>query len=149
VNIDALPARFASKIAIDPDTGCWNWTASRDREGYGKYGNGTGSWVRAHRFAYEQIREPIPSGLVIDHLCKNKGCVNPAHLEAVTIWENTLRGNNPLARNARATHCPHGHEYTEQNTGRTRQGWRKCKSCLAAKQRAKQARKRLVVVEHV
>lgn len=109
--------RWAEKVRLpeSPD-GCWEWSASRHSSGYGQfYYNGRGNGF-AHRFAYERFVGPIPSGLQIDHLCRNRTCVNPSHLEPVTAKENLRRGMGFSGRNARKTHCPKGHPYDEQNT---------------------------------
>lgn len=88
-----VPARqteeemFFRKCWYDADTGCVEWMASRDGAGYGKFGRSG----RSHRWAYEFEHGPIPAGLVIDHLCENKGCCNPEHLEAVSPGENSRR----------------------------------------------------------
>lgn len=81
-----------------------------------------------HRLTYAAFREPIPDGLVIDHLCKVKNCCNPWHLEAVTQRENVLRGDTIPARHASLTHCPRGHAYDEANT-RVHKGKRYCRAC--------------------
>lgn len=88
-----------------------------------------GSQPLAHRVFYEHHVGPIPLGLTIDHLCKVTRCVNPDHLEPVTQRVNTLRGDGPSAVNARKTHCPHGHEYTPDNTYVRKAGGRICKTC--------------------
>ncbi len=119
--------RFLEKI--DFGSGCWEWTASRLPYGYGSFGLCPKRLVLAHRFAYELMRDPIPEGLQIDHLCRNPGCVNPWHMEPVTARVNTLRGNTLAARHARATHCPQGHPYDEANTRRDSLGRRSCRAC--------------------
>jgi len=107
-----LESRFWAKVQYSP--GCWEWTAHRDRGGYGKFGmDAVVSY--AHRVAYGLLIGPIPEGLVLDHLCRNPPCVNPDHLEPVTIGENVRRGRARV-RNAVKTNCPQGHEYTEENT---------------------------------
>lgn len=123
---DPVP-RFWSKVDLDGPGGCWLWTAGDNGEGYGRFWTGTGS-MQAHRFAYELLVGPIPEGLQIDHLCRVRRCVNPAHLEPVTQRENILRGTSPQAKNATKTHCPKGHPYNEENT-RWHRGSRYCRVC--------------------
>lgn len=88
-----LEERLSSKIAQDPDTQCWEWQGSVSAQGYGIL-NLRGRMRLSHRLIYELVVGPIPSGLVIDHLCSNKLCQNPSHLETVTSAENTRRGSN-------------------------------------------------------
>jgi hypothetical protein len=88
---------------------CWEWTGYKSKVGYGSLTN-KGKVQRAHRFIYEQLVGAIPDGMVLDHLCTNKACVNPDHLEPVTILENTQRFNKTR------THCKNGHEFTLANT---------------------------------
>lgn len=116
-------------------TGCLVWTGPmHSREPYG-YAHFDGRPQLVHRVAYEAWVGPIPDGHVIDHLCENTRCIEPTHLEAVQSGVNVLRGNGWGAKNARKTHCPHGHEYTPENTrvaplslGRTGKV-RFCKAC--------------------
>jgi hypothetical protein len=133
-----LEDRFMSKVVVVED--CWEWVGYRDREGYGKMGGAC-----AHRVSYELFIGPIPDGLTIDHLCRNPGCVKPSHLEAVPIRVNVLRGvNNACAVNARKTHCKHGHEFTTENTYRSKLG-RCCRKCVCDSQRRYQSRKSALV----
>jgi hypothetical protein len=135
--------RFWRKVTIAGGTECWLWSASTSTTGYGQFAVKRGAKkcvVRAHRFAYEITHGPIPAGLVIDHLCNEPLCVNPAHLRAVTNRENVLRGSGPTAQNARKTHCPRGHAYDAGNTHVNPNGQRVCRECLrarAARNRAK------------
>ena len=107
------------------------WQGWRDKEGYGGFSIGAKSAgnARAHRWAYEHYRGPIPDGLTLDHLCKTPSCVNPDHLEAVTSRENLFRANSFQARNLAKTHCPQGHPYDEGNTYVDNDGARQCRAC--------------------
>jgi hypothetical protein len=90
-----LADRFHEKYTPEPNTGCWLWTASLNNGGYGKLSVSRSYWVEAHRVAYELYKGPIPGGKCIDHLCRVRSCVNPDHLEAVTLSENIRRGKGP------------------------------------------------------
>lgn len=121
--------RFWAKVADTSNPSvCWQWIAGGDK-GYGRfYISEAKGRVLAHRWAYEALVGPIPAGLDLDHLCRNPGCVNPAHLEPVTKRVNTLRGLGYAAENARKTTCPDGHvyDYVEPSTGK-----RRCRACTA------------------
>lgn len=96
----------------DPETGCINFIGRTTGNGYGVLrarSGSTGTSVLAHRVAYEDAKGKIDDGMQIDHLCRNRRCVNPDHLESVTCRENLLRGNGWSGRNYRRTHCPKGH----------------------------------------
>lgn len=123
--------RFMEKVDKRPN-GCWVWVAAIKSGGYGGFGVGS-KVVRAHRFAYEHFKGPVPDGLEIDHLCRNRACVNPDHLEAVDRRVNVLRGVSPAAVNAVKTHCVHGHEFTPENTYIEGAGKRKCRTCIDAR----------------
>jgi HNH endonuclease len=119
-----------------PELGpCWVPASDDQQENYGRIWV-DGENVLAHRFAYELEVRPIPDDLVIDHLCRNPPCRNPAHLEPVTQGVNTLRGEGPSAVNALKTHCPKGHPYDEENTYYEPDGkGRQCKTCSRERQR--------------
>ena len=112
---------------------CWIWLGVISDRGWGRL-----TWnrleTRAHRKAYELMVGAIPVGLTLDHLCRTRSCVNPSHLEAVSIGENALRGNGPAAVNKRKTHCVNKHEFTANNT-HYYNGKRSCRRCAAIRQR--------------
>lgn len=128
--------RFFAKVDKNAPNGCWLWTASRFAAGYGQFRYSPQKNGRAHSWSYEHFKGPIPEGLQIDHLCKNKLCVNPDHLEAVTAMVNVHRSNNACAVNARKTHCPQGHAYSLENTYVDPAGRRICRACSTAAKRA-------------
>lgn len=114
---------------------CWEWTASRNEWGYGQFAATFGHSGGAHIYSYQLHHGSYPAGLEIDHLCKNRACVRPDHLEAVTPRVNTLRSNAVSALNARKTHCPKGHPYDEENTRIGNNGGRYCRACAYEYQR--------------
>lgn len=131
-----------SRVAIDTavedrENGCWLWLRALDRDGYGKV---TVDYLtkRAHRVVYELLVGPIPEGLVTDHVCRVRRCVNPAHIELVTRGENTRRGSAPSVSRERLlaeTHCRNGHEFTPENMWVRRGKWRVCKTCASARRK--------------
>lgn len=137
--------RFWSNVVKGAVTDCWPWTGrlNKKEHGYGRI-SVNGKSMQAHVYAYCLLVGPVPKGLELDHLCRNHLCVNPAHLEPVTHRVNSLRGISIQAINARKTHCLRGHEFTPENTARTREGGRKCKACRRAAYRARQEEKRRV-----
>ena len=90
-----------------------------------------GKHFLAHRMIYELLVGPIPDGLEIDHLCRNRGCVNPGHMEPVTHRENLMRGDTVAAANPAKTHCIRGHPYDDENTYRYG-SHRYCRACNKA-----------------
>ncbi|OZC50545.1 hypothetical protein CH289_16090 [Rhodococcus sp. RS1C4] len=132
--------RFWSKVDRRAADECWPWLRSTLAGGYGRYRLPT-KHVLAHRFAYELVVGPVPEGLTLDHTCRNRICVNPSHLDPVTMRENTLRGESVPAVNARKTHCVRGHEFTTENTYPIPAGGRACRTCRQIARRAHQSRK--------
>jgi len=137
--------RFWSKVDRQEEDDCWLWGAAENGLGYGIFTRHKKRWY-AHRLSYTMLVGPIPEGLVIDHLCRNPGCVNPKHLEPVTHRENCLRGESFCAKQARRTHCPQGHEYTPENTylykrvhGKT---MRHCRACNRERSRKRRQREK-------
>ena len=129
---------------------CWVWTGSRYYEGYGLLTR-DGRSYRAHRISLELHGIELPpytgkaDGAVVDHICKNKACVRPDHLRVVSQRENCmeLASANPFYRNETATHCPHGHAYTEGNIYWSKKGARSCRLCTILHSKADNTAKRL------
>lgn len=109
--------------------GCWPWIGNiNPSTGYGRF------WIHrrcfgAHRIAYELGKGAIKPGMTIDHLCRNRKCVNPEHLEQVTNRVNVLRGEGLAAQQARKTHCVRGHELSGENLSVHKDGKRYCREC--------------------
>lgn len=126
---------------------CWEWPGSKDWDGYATWGREAahrfGLSQMVHRAFYQLMVGPVPAGMDLDHLCRNRGCVNPHHLEAVTHRENVMRGASFAAENRAKTHCPAGHPYDEANTyvykghGNTRRCCRACNRLAQKKRGAK------------
>lgn len=137
MNID----NFWSKV--DKTDTCWNWKGTKNPDGYGLF-RVDKIKVGSHRFSYELHKGKISKGFVIDHLCRNRSCVNPDHLEVVSNKENILRGISQSATNAKKTHCKHGHILSGDNLiiyfykGKKH---RYCKICSREKVRRYQMRK--------
>lgn len=129
--------RLLTKVIAGPNC-CWQWTGSKQQQGYGFFWNGERSVV-AHRASYEMFVGPIPEGLQLDHLCRNTSCVNPQHLEPVTAQENTLRGTSPAVAKSQQTHCKRGHALTGDNVGIQTRGTRYCKACKQLHNKARYA----------
>lgn len=137
VNNDTA-ARFHTYYEVN-ESGCWVWQRGSFRGGYGQFWDPSVRRSKgAHRYSYELAHGAIAEGMVLDHLCRNPPCVNPAHLEPVTQLENSRRGiagRVSKERNARITHCPQGHAYDEENTFRSpSERWpaRRCRICRRA-----------------
>lgn len=147
-----LPDKIRARITVN-DSGCWVYP-TKAKDGYARVSVRSDSTksgyttVRPSRVMYEAEVGPIPEGLELDHVkargCTSNACCNPAHLEPVTGVENKLRADNPIMLNALKTHCPAGHEYTEENTYRTATGGRLCATCQKDWQKAYRRSKKTV-----
>ena len=127
--------RFLIKVAVpaDPENDCWIWIGAI-AQGYGRFQVGGsrakgGQSFQAHRLSYLWWVGPIPEDRILDHLCRNRACVNPRHLEPVAVQTNVLRGEGFAALNARKTHCPRGHPYSGENLRFNVNGQRQCVTC--------------------
>lgn len=128
----AIPSRVIDRIfdrvAVGEPNDCWPWLLSLGSHGYGQVGweteKGRNVMTTAHRVAWMATHGPIPPGLVVDHLCRNRPCCNPSHLRLLTNEDNAR-----LNGQSQRTHCPHGHQYDEENTYRDWRGHRACRAC--------------------
>lgn len=131
---ERLTDRFMAKVEVTD--GCWLWKASVNNQGYGRFSVESRAQY-AHRVAFVLFRGPVPDGLVIDHLCRVRRCVNPAHLRAVTQRENILAEGSLSDSRVRAmkTHCLRGHPFDAANTLVNKHGHRACRMCRDAARR--------------
>lgn len=146
-------ARFWSKVENAGEGECWRWTDALTTHGYGQLWL-SGRYISAHRIAWTIAYGPIPDGLLIDHLCRNRACVNAAHLDLVTQRENVVRGDSAACVRTRRdaqTECLRGHEYTPENTRISRAGYRFCRACerMRAEQKMLTGSRRLPAVRKV
>lgn len=131
-----------------PTTPCWQWPKKLNEYGYGR-------WVRrgphynrpAHRVIWEFFRGPFPDGLEPDHLCRNRGCVRPDHLDPVTGRENRIRGTGWVGVNFRKTECKRGHAFTAENTVRRKSGTRGCRECGRRDARESKRRRKAALLQ--
>lgn len=124
--------RFWAKVNKTED--CWLWTSGASPGGYGVFRGHDGNSIMAHRFAYGELVGPVPEGMQLDHLCRVRLCVNPAHLEPVTQQENIRRGEGGKHWRIK-THCPQGHPYEGDNLYVNPSGRRECRVCRREAQR--------------
>jgi hypothetical protein len=145
-----LPQRtidlFWSKVTRLGDSDCWTWLARKSYNGYGlffTYANGNRVALRAHRLAYALQHGHVPAGLVIDHLCENRACCNPSHLQAISHTENVRKGRAPSALNGKKTHCKRGHPLEDARGygAAGAKGWRVCRECLRRRNKTSTGRR--------
>lgn len=126
----ALALKVRSRIVVD-ENGCWNWQGAKSSSGYGQVCLGPKKLLTHRVMVWDDGRD-IPDGMQVDHLCRNRGCCNPAHLEVVTPSENVRRGEAGKRTRERAeamTHCLNGHRYSDETVYRDKQGKRTCQEC--------------------
>ena len=129
-----LEERLEAKYMPEPNSGCWLWLGATNNKGYAQI-HVNGKTELAHRKSYEIYVGQIPDGLTLDHLCRVACCINPAHLEPVSMRENYLRGNGPKVNGdfyRTKTHCSNGHLYSGENLIIEKNGWRSCRICRRA-----------------
>ncbi len=140
-----LEARFWSKVKRGTDNECWEWLGPLDRHGYGSFGIkclAGYTLARSHRVAYWLSKGPLSQALTVDHLCRNRACQNPNHMELVTRGMNVLRGTGLTAQHIKKTHCPQGHAYDSLNSYvDTTTGGRLCRICRRQRDKVSYDRK--------
>ena len=134
--------RFFSKVWVNELTGCWEWTASKNWGGYGRFRYRTNQELLCHVAAYLAFVGDIPNGLELDHLCRVRRCANPAHLEVVTRRENIARGVSKAAYSIRTGMCINGHERSGANLIHRPDGYTECRICRREIYARYRARKR-------
>ena len=141
--------RFWSLVDKSDPSGCWLWTGVITEAGYGYFRTKANGWrgAAAHRFAwFSSGGGSVPEGMQLDHLCRVRNCVNPAHLEVVTPQENTLRGESPSSLNARKDRCPRcGGPYSIAKRGHRKPG-RRCQPCHSERRRQRKAERRAAAI---
>lgn len=137
--------RFAGRISVSGESGCWDWQLRLDKRGYGRINHSGKSGAAAHRVSYELHIGPIAEGMTVDHMCFNTACVNPQHLQLLSLSENAGR-----RRAGFSSHCPSGHAFNEENTytkppavKRSRRGCRKCNLAAATRYRQRRQERQL------
>lgn len=143
-NGKTLLERLFNRVEKDEITGCWEWTGAKGIDGYGRIGDDKKVKL-THRVAYEIMRGPLHRGQVIDHLCRNRLCVNPDHMEATSQRINTIRGNTADIRKklaAQQTHCINGHEFTKENIYLAN-NQRYCRICKSIRYKRWEVRKKV------
>ena len=124
-----LRTRLVMNIVVDRVTECWLWQKSKNDQGYGHIYL-EGRLQSAHRVSYVVFVGPLKKNLTIDHKCRVPSCINPDHLEAVSMRENILRGNGLAAIQARQTYCKRGHPLSGANLYMEPGGRRRCRACI-------------------
>ena len=133
---------FAGGRIVVTESGCWEWTGAKSEDGYGQVNIG-GKQEYVHRVMYQLFVGPVNNNRELDHLCRNRACCNPEHLEAVSSRENSLRGNHPLFVTHREQRCREGHDLTvEANVYRRADGRVRCRVCAVERQRERRKARR-------
>lgn len=135
MNIYTIAQKYKDKIwtKVSKTKGCWEWSGRKTSKGYGRYAVYPNKAEYAHRLVWVLCGNTIPKGLVLDHICKNRGCVNPNHLDLVTIRQNTLENSDSApSKNIKKTHCKHGHKLVLKY-----ESGRKCKECTIIKEKTR------------